>query len=44
VTGTTTHGGTLTAVVEQAHVGGCQFHPEKSQDDGLALLRRFLDT
>jgi len=43
VTGTAPYGAPVTAVVEDEHVLGCQFHPEKSQHDGLALLRRFLE-
>jgi glutamine amidotransferase len=42
VTGTAPYGSPVTAVVEDGHVLGCQFHPEKSQYDGLALLRRFV--
>ncbi len=42
VTGTAPYGSAVTAVVEDEHVLGCQFHPEKSQHDGLELLRRFL--
>lgn len=40
---TTDYGVPLTAVVESDSVFGVQFHPEKSQADGLAMLQRFLD-
>ncbi|MFM8524953.1 MAG: imidazole glycerol phosphate synthase subunit HisH [Cyanobacteriota bacterium] len=33
---------TVTAAVWQGSVGACQFHPEKSSDDGQALLSRWL--
>ncbi len=33
---------TIPAVVEKGSVVGCQFHPEKSGPDGLAILARFL--
>ena len=37
------HGGRLTAMVTRGNVAGVQFHPEKSQAAGLALLARFLE-
>lgn len=39
--GTTVYGVMFTSVVEQKNVFGVQFHPEKSQTAGLALLQRF---
>jgi glutamine amidotransferase len=40
--GATTHGETFAAAVEHGHVFGVQFHPEKSSDAGLHILRNFL--
>lgn len=43
VKGETDYGGALTAVIECDNVYGTQFHPEKSQLDGLTLLGNFLE-
>ncbi|MGM9661122.1 MAG: imidazole glycerol phosphate synthase subunit HisH [Faecousia sp.] len=37
----TEYGIPITAAVEQGNVFGCQFHPEKSGNVGLSILRRF---
>ena len=39
----TTHSETFAAVVERANVFGVQFHPEKSSDAGLQIIRNFLE-
>jgi glutamine amidotransferase len=39
----TTHGDTFAAVVERDNVLGVQFHPEKSSDAGLQIIRNFLE-
>ena len=43
ITATTEYGGTLTAAAAKGNVMGCQFHPEKSGDVGLKILRAFCE-
>lgn len=42
VTATTEYGVRIHASVEKGNVFGCQFHPEKSSDAGLEILRNFI--
>ncbi len=39
----TDYGAPLTAAVARGNVMGCQFHPEKSGDVGLAILKAFCE-
>ena len=42
-TAITEHGSAFAAVVQRGHIGGVQFHPEKSGDVGLRILRNFVE-
>jgi imidazole glycerol-phosphate synthase subunit HisH len=42
VAATTTHTETFASVVQRGYVAGAQFHPEKSGEAGLRLLRNWL--
>lgn len=42
VTAVTEYGTTIHAAVEQGNVFACQFHPEKSSETGLQILRNFI--
>ena len=43
VVGTCVHGEQFIAAFEKAHICGTQFHPEKSQTNGLVLLKNFIE-
>jgi glutamine amidotransferase len=43
VAATTEHGQRIAAAVAKDNIVGLQFHPEKSQGAGLALIARFLE-
>jgi len=43
VAATADYGVTIDAAVECGNVFGCQFHPEKSSDTGLRILKNFLE-
>ena len=44
VVATAEYGASLTAAVAKNNVFGCQFHPEKSGNVGLSILRAFCET
>lgn len=41
---TTDHGEPFASIVQRGQVSGVQFHPEKSSDVGLRILRNFIET
>jgi glutamine amidotransferase len=41
ILGTTSYGAEFPSMLARANVFGCQFHPEKSQRCGLAILKNF---
>ena len=43
VTATTEYSTLIHASVEQGNVFACQFHPEKSSDVGLQILKNFVE-
>jgi glutamine amidotransferase len=43
VIATAEYGAPLTAAVASGNVMGCQFHPEKSGEVGLSILRAFCE-
>lgn len=43
VVGEADYGGPFTAAVERGNVMGVQFHPEKSHNFGMRLLKRFIE-
>ena len=43
VVATTNYGNSITVSVEKENIVGTQFHPEKSQKNGLIILRNFLN-
>lgn len=43
IIGQSVHGERFVAAIQKDNVFGTQFHPEKSQDNGLRLLRNFME-
>jgi glutamine amidotransferase len=43
IAGQTDYGGSFVSSIRRGHLYATQFHPEKSQADGLQLLRNFAE-
>jgi glutamine amidotransferase len=43
ISGTTDYGINMDTITEHQHIFGCQFHPEKSQQSGLQILKNFAE-
>jgi glutamine amidotransferase len=43
ISGTCFYGETFVASLEKQNIFGTQFHPEKSQSNGLFLLKNFME-
>ena len=43
VTATTEYGTLIHASVEKGNIFACQFHPEKSSDTGIQILKNFVE-
>ena len=39
----TEHGARFASIVQRGHIAGVQFHPEKSGEIGLTILRNFIE-
>ena len=39
----TTYGVSFNSIIQRENIYGCQFHPEKSHDDGLSFLNNFIN-
>ena len=42
IAATTNYGINFASMIQKDNIYGCQFHPEKSQDAGLKILKRFV--
>ena len=42
ITATTSYGNSIIVSIEKENIVGTQFHPEKSQKNGLVVLENFL--